>query len=93
MSSEKSEEPDSEPLQRFFMAPDPLGHWIVQDQAGRRSGYFINREWARKFALAENGHRPDLLIELPEASALTFTQIAFHNDSSNGGLSAYRKAA
>jgi hypothetical protein len=94
MNSEKSDDPDDDSQQLFFMAPDHLGHWVVQDQSCSRSGYFINREWARKFALSETGHRPDLIVELPQANPLIFRQLAFHDDNvSNGGAPAYRKVA
>lgn len=94
MNSDKSEDPDGDSQLRFFMAPDHLGHWVVLDLSCGRSGYFINREWARKFALSENGHRPDLIVELPQASALLFRQVAFHDDNlSKSGAPAHRKAA
>ncbi|MFT0875917.1 hypothetical protein VRZ08_05090 [Rhodopseudomonas sp. G2_2311] len=94
MTSDESDEPDGESRQLFFMAPDHLGHWVVQDRSCSRSGYFTNREWAQKFALSENGRRPDLIVELPEASALIFRQVAFHNsDASKSRAPSYRKAA
>jgi hypothetical protein len=94
MNSGKSDDPDGDSQQRFYMAPDHLGHWVVQDQSFSRSGYFINREWARKFALSENGRRPDLIVELPQASALIFRQVAFHDSKpSKSRAPTYRKAA
>ena len=94
MTSDESDDPDDDSQQLFFMAPDDLGHWVVQDQSCSRSGYFINREWARKFALSENGRRPDLIVELPQARALIFRQVAFHDsNASKGRAPAYRKAA
>jgi hypothetical protein len=93
MNSDNSDDPGDDSQERFYMAPDHLGHWVVQDQSRRRSGYFINREWARKFALSENGHRPDLIVELSQATAPIFHQAAFHDSNGQGVASTYRKAA
>lgn len=94
MNSDKSDDPGDDSLNRFFIAPDHLGHWIVQDQSCSRSGYFINREWARKYALSENGHRPDLIVELSQASVLIFRQAAFHDDNTSDATApTYRRAA
>ena len=84
MNSNNSDDPDEDSQERFYIAPDHLGHWVVQDQSCGRSGYFINREWALKFALSENGHRPDLIIELSQASILIFRQAAFHDHNESG---------
>ncbi|CAM5551868.1 hypothetical protein ATER59S_04518 [Aquamicrobium terrae] len=94
MTSDESDDPGDDSQQLFFMAPDHLGHWGVQDQSFRRSGYFINREWARKYALSENGRRPDLIVELPQACALIFRRVAFHDSNASKSCSpAHRKAA
>lgn len=94
MTSNESDDPGDDTQQLFFMAPDHLGHWVVQDQSCNRSGYFINREWAWKFVLSENGHRPDLIVELPQASVLISRQVAFHDSNASKSCSpAYRKAA
>ena len=92
MNSEQSDDPD-DPHKRFFMAPDHRGHWIVQNQSCSQSGYFIDRKWARKFALSENGHRPDLIVELSQASVLLFRQAAFQDADVPGAKTAGRKAA
>lgn len=78
MNADKASDPRDDAQNRFYMAPDHLGHWVVQDQSCGRSGYFITQEAARQFILSENGRRPDLIVELSQASALRFRQSAFH---------------
>jgi hypothetical protein len=38
MNSDNSDDPGDDSQERFYMAPDHLGHWVVQDQSCRRSG-------------------------------------------------------
>jgi hypothetical protein len=40
------------------------GHWVAREQTGRYGGLFVNRAQAFKYALFENGHRPEMIIEL-----------------------------
>jgi hypothetical protein len=44
---------------------DSQGHWVVQDQTGLHGGLFVNRAEAIKYALFENGHRPQAVIMVP----------------------------
>jgi hypothetical protein len=44
---------------------DSGGHWVVQDQQGLRGGLFVDRTEALKFALFENGNRPQAVIMVP----------------------------
>jgi hypothetical protein len=41
------------------------GNWIAQEQNGLYGGLFVNRTQAFKYALFENGHHPETIIELP----------------------------
>ena len=43
---------------------DCCGHWVVQDDRGLCGGLFVNRAAALKFALFENGHHPETIVEL-----------------------------
>ena len=49
----------------FLIGQDSRGHWVVQDQRGLRGGLFVSQAAARKFALFENGDRPELLVTVP----------------------------
>ena len=46
----------------FRVGRDSQGHWVVQDQHGLRGGLFIDRTEALKFAMFENGNRPQAVI-------------------------------
>jgi hypothetical protein len=41
------------------------GNWVVRDQAGLYGGLFIDRTEALRFALFENGHRPQAVLKVP----------------------------
>jgi hypothetical protein len=41
------------------------GEWVVRDKSGLRGGLFINRTEALKFAMFENGRRPQAVIMVP----------------------------
>ena len=49
----------------FLIGRDSHGHWVVQDPSGRRGGLFIDRTEAFKYAMFENGHRPQAVIMVP----------------------------
>ena len=38
--------------------------WVAQEQNGLYGGLFVNRAQAVKYALFENGHHPEAIIEL-----------------------------
>ena len=40
------------------------GNWVAQEQNGLYGGLFVNRAQAFKFALFENGHHPETIVEL-----------------------------
>lgn len=41
------------------------GQWVAQEQNGFYGGLFVNRKQAVKYALFQNGHHPETIIELP----------------------------
>jgi hypothetical protein len=49
----------------FRIGKDSHGHWVVQDQQGLRGGLFVDRAEALKFAMLENGNRPQAVIMVP----------------------------
>lgn len=52
-------------VNRFYIIPNQRGHYTVQDEFRLHGGYFTNLVDARKYALCENGNKPDLVVELP----------------------------
>ncbi len=59
-------EPPSRPhAPLYFIGRDSRGHWVVQDQQHLCGGLFIDRAQALRFALFENGHRPQAVIMVP----------------------------
>jgi hypothetical protein len=58
-------EPPSSRSQLFFVGKDRRGNWVVQDQQHLRGGLFIDRAEALRFAMFENGHRPQAVVMVP----------------------------
>ena len=62
------EPPSAEPSSRvplFMIGKNARGHWVVQDQQGICGGLFVNRTEALRFAMFENGNRPQAVIMVP----------------------------
>ena len=62
------EPPSPEPGSRihlFRIGKDSRGNWVVQDNQGSCGGLFVNRAEALKFAMFENGNRPQAVIMVP----------------------------
>jgi hypothetical protein len=53
------------PQTSWLVGKDGEGHWIVRDQSGLHGGIFINRAEALRFALFENGGRPQAVVMVP----------------------------
>ena len=49
----------------FFIGRDSRGNWVVQDQRRLCGGLFVNRTEALKFAMFENGGRPQAVVMVP----------------------------
>jgi hypothetical protein len=49
----------------FLIGKNSRGNWVAQEQNGLYGGLFVNRAQAFKYALFENGHHPETIIELP----------------------------
>ncbi len=48
-----------------FIGKDGCGNWVAQEHDGLFGGLFANRIDAVRYALFENGHHPERIIELP----------------------------
>jgi hypothetical protein len=62
------EPPSLEPNTRiplFLIGKDRRGNWVVQDQQGICGGLFVNRAEALRFAMFENGNRPQAVVMVP----------------------------
>ncbi len=49
----------------FRIGKDSRGNWVVQDEQGIYGGLFVNRVEALKFAMFENGNRPQAVVMVP----------------------------
>jgi hypothetical protein len=47
-----------------FIGRNRRGQWVALQQNGLYGGLFVNRTQAIKYALFENGHHPETIIEL-----------------------------
>jgi hypothetical protein len=46
-----------------FIGKNSRGNWVAQEQNGLYGGLFVNRAQAIKYALFENGHHPETIVE------------------------------
>jgi hypothetical protein len=53
-----------------FIGKNSRGNWVAQEQNGLYGGLFVNRAQAVKYALFENGHHPETIVELPRVIEL-----------------------
>ena len=56
-----------------FVGKNSRGQWVAQQQNGLYGGLFVNRAQAVKYALFENGHHPDTIVELSREIELDLT--------------------
>ena len=49
----------------FLIGRDSRGNWVVQDRQGACGGLFVNRAEALRFAMFENGNRPQAVVMVP----------------------------
>jgi hypothetical protein len=57
----------------FLVGRDRDGYWIARDQGGLRGGLFVDRAEALKFAMFENGNRPQAVVMVPGVLELDMT--------------------
>jgi hypothetical protein len=82
----------------FFIGRDSGGHWVVQDQRHLCGGLFVSRADALKFALFENGNKPQAVVMVPGTLELdmrpnTETDVVAPNPVSQTEASALQRAA
>jgi hypothetical protein len=53
-----------------FIGKNSRGNWVAHEQNGLYGGLFVNRAQAIKYALFENGHHPETIVELARAIEL-----------------------
>ena len=61
---------------QFRIGRNSRGQWVVQDEKCTRGGLFIDRAQALKFAMFENGDRPQAVVMVPGVLELDFTRKA-----------------
>jgi hypothetical protein len=61
----------------FLIGKNRRGNWVVQDQRGLRGGLFVSRAEALKYALFENGNKPQLVVTMPGNFELDLSATAF----------------
>jgi len=54
----------SSPSTIVFIGKNKCGQWVAQEQSGLYGGLFVNRAQAVKYALFENGHHSETIVEL-----------------------------
>lgn len=59
-------EPPSCGSSLVYIGKNSRGQWVAQQQHGLFGGLFVNRADAVRYALFENGHQPEAVIEIPE---------------------------
>src|SRR5262245_8938555 len=64
--NDRGEPPSTERARSLFrIGRNSRGNWVVLDQSGLCGGMFVNRVEAVKFAMFENGNRPQAVIMVP----------------------------
>src|SRR5262245_61564164 len=58
----------------FLIGKNSRGQWVVQDHRGLRGGLFVDRAEALKFAMFENGNRPQAVIMVPDVLELDMSR-------------------
>src|SRR6476620_2305316 len=53
-------------FRQFLIGRNSRGNWVVRDRDGLCGGLFIDRTEALKFAMFENGNRPQAVIMVPD---------------------------
>lgn len=66
----KQTEPPSCGSSIVLIGKNSRGSWVAQEQSGLYGGLFINRAAAVKFALFENGHHPEAIVDAPSVLEL-----------------------
>jgi hypothetical protein len=89
-----SSRPDSKSSQ-FFIGRNSRGNWVVQDQKGLCGGLFKDRAEAFRFAMFENGRRPQAVVMVPGVFELNLggQPISADDAALDSALSRHQRAA
>jgi hypothetical protein len=69
-----------------FIGKNHRGNWVAQEQNGLYGGLFVNRAQAVKYALFENGHHPETIIELARELELDMGKLRVSGSASVTGV-------
>jgi hypothetical protein len=72
----------------FLIGKNSHGNWVVRDQSGLCGGLFVGRAEALKFAMFENGNRPNAVIMVPGVLELDISGKPGTGDDSMAGTQA-----
>jgi hypothetical protein len=61
----QAEPPSSSRSSLFLIGQNSRGIWVVQDHRGVCGGLFVDRAEAIRFAMFENGNRPQAVVMVP----------------------------
>ena len=59
-----------------MIGKDSHGNWVVQEQRGLFGGLFVDRAQALRYALFENGNRPQDVVMVPTLELDTTQRVA-----------------
>src|SRR5262245_55461920 len=85
---DNGEPPSTCRAKSFRIGRNSRGNWVVQDQSGLCGGMFVNRTEAVKFAMFENGNRPQAVIMVPGILELDMSALPRDQNRSAAGLHA-----
>jgi hypothetical protein len=74
-----TEPPSIKPCSRsslFLIGKNSRGNWVVQDEQGVCGGLFVDRAVALRFAMFENGNRPQAVVMVPGVLELDMSRNA-----------------
>jgi len=79
----QAEPPSSSRSSLFLIGKNSRGNWVVQDPRGLRGGLFVDRAEALRFAMFENGNRPQAVIMVAGVFELDMrhTHLALQKDA------------
>ena len=74
-----------------FIGRNSRGNWVVQEQNGLYGGLFVNRAHAIRYALFENGHHPETIVELKRGIELDMSTRRPSSEIGNEDLACHRQ--
>jgi hypothetical protein len=97
MEKEDPSEPPScgqSPTSLVLIGKNSRGQWVAQDQQGLFGGLFVDCKKAMRFALDENGHRPQSVVIVSGVLELDMSRKpAAVSRATSGGESALARVA